>query len=325
MAALPPCDPALSREQRIAAAIPFVSIHGLRTAAKHFAVPLSSLSVALDRHKQGLPLAGKVGRPLALRGPVEEAIVQFFVDCANANLPQPRANLKEIAVAVAAGMGVSNFSAGKDWRRSFLERHGRELDARCPRPFPNKRNEALTMETLNEWMAFLEGVYLKYFGTTGVDPRRIFNMDESPFRMGLEALGKFVKVLADKYGEDPRTIMGDFKETFTGIAYVCADGSRPLDAFITRSCTLNSRVFRAGRKAASNTQTVFAASEKVCRFPCQSVHMFKLRSHFPLHNAHCVPTGLLHRGHLQRPPGQVRRVAACGPGAHRGQAGHPVH
>ena len=77
------------------------------------------------------------------------AIVQFFVDCANANLPQPRANLKEIALAVEGGMGVSSFEAGKKWHKSFLERHSlREeirVDARSlsPRPFPSQHDKAL--------------------------------------------------------------------------------------------------------------------------------------------------------------------------------------
>jgi hypothetical protein len=266
MAALPPVDLKLPVQERVTAAVPYVAAHGVRSTAKHFHIDKSTLHRAHSKAKMGLPLFGKVGRPLALGGVVEDAIVQFFVDCANANLPQPRANLKQIAIAVAAGIGVDNFSAGKDWRRSFLERHNEDLEPRSPRPFPNKRNTALTMETLDEWMDFVQNnVYLKYFGTTDVDPRRIFNMDESPFKMGLEALGEAVKVLAAKRGEDPRSILGNFQETFTGIAYVCADGSRPLDAFVTRSGTLNSRVFRAARKACSSTKAVFAASEKVRR------------------------------------------------------------
>ena len=91
----------------------------------------------------------------------------------------------------------------------------------------------------------MRDVYMKCFSTTDVDPRRIFNMDESPFKMGLEALGEAVTVLGAKSGEDPRTILGNFQEKFTGTAYVCADRSRPMDAFITRCCTLHSQVFRA--------------------------------------------------------------------------------
>jgi hypothetical protein len=88
-------------------------------------------------------------------------------------------------------------------------------------------------------------------------------MDESPFKMGLEQLGKAGRVLAARKGEDPRVILGEFQDTFTGVSFICADGTRPLDAIITRSSTLNTRVFRAGRAAASDSKIVFAASEKV--------------------------------------------------------------
>ena len=265
-APLPPCDLGRSLEQRVEGAVhhALAGQRSLSMIAKHFSLQKSTLSRAVKRVKEGRPAMGAVGRPLALGGSVEKAIVQFFVDCANANLPQPRANLKEIALAVADGMGVSSFDAGKRWRKSFLERHSEEIDARSPRPFPSQRDKALTLETILEWSKFLrDRVYLKYFGTTAVDPRRLFNMDESPFKMGLEALGERVKVLAASRGEDPRTILGEFAETFTGIAFVCADGSRPLDAFITRGSTLSSRVYRAYKQVPSKTKTVFAASEKV--------------------------------------------------------------
>jgi len=266
MAALPPVDLAQSVEDRIAAAVPLIraSALSLNQAAKRYGIAKTSLHRAVDRAQKGLPLSGTVGRPLALGGAVEIAIVQFFVDCASANLPQITGNLKEIAIAVANGMGVKNFEAGKKWRQSFLERHGEEMDRRSPRPFPIQRERALTMEAAVEWMRFVkEYVFLKYFGTTAVDPRRLFNMDESPFKMGLEALGEKITVLATKHGEDPRVILGEFKDTFTGITFVGADGSRPLDAFITRGSTLNSRVFRAGKKFADRTKTAFAATEKV--------------------------------------------------------------
>lgn len=266
MAALPPVNLALSVEDRIAAAVPLVraSALSMSQAAKHYDIPKSSLHRAFERAKKGLPLSGTVGRPLALGGAVETAIVQFFVDCASANLSQITGNLKEIAIAVANGMGMKSFEAGKKWRQSFLLRHGEEMGRRSPRPFPIQRDRALTMETAVEWMRFVrEKVYMKYFGTTVVDPRRLFNMDESPFKMGLEALGEKITVLATRHGENPRVILGQFKDTFTGITFVCADGSRPLDAFITRGSTLDSRVFRAGKKFAERTKTAFAATEKV--------------------------------------------------------------
>ncbi len=137
---MPPCDNARSSKQRIADAIPYVGSHGLRTVAKHFNVSSSSLSDARNRVQKGLPMYPPVGRPRVLNDDVEAAIVQFFVDCAAANLPMPTQNLKEIAISVAQGMGISGFEAGKEWRRGFMARHGDQLEARTPRPFPTQRN-----------------------------------------------------------------------------------------------------------------------------------------------------------------------------------------
>jgi hypothetical protein len=214
-----------------------------RKASLRYNVPRSTLQLRLKQHgAEGLLADGdgkpeparKPGRPPKLPLAVEAAISGVFTTAAEHGLPLLRSQLPLVAAKLAPEFGIQDFVATKRWQFKFLKRHP-ELASRVPNPMSDLRYESTNPAAARKWIEFVRSVYVKVFGSLdAVDPKRIFNLDESPLSPLYDNKHSAAAVLASSSGKAPRVASAADRDFSTLVLTVNAAGTYALPCFILK-------------------------------------------------------------------------------------------
>ncbi|XP_066592978.1 uncharacterized protein [Prorops nasuta] len=153
----------------------------LREAANAFGVPKSTLFRKL---KNNVPIDCKKGAPTVLTAEEEADFVTWILYCAERGFPVTKRHLldtvKKYVIDAGRNNPFKNDRPGYKWYRLFMKRHG-NLSIRSAQNLTSTR--ALVSESdLRQWFDKLK-LYLQEKNLLNLDPKRVFNLDESSFML----------------------------------------------------------------------------------------------------------------------------------------------
>lgn len=153
----------------------------LREAANSTGVPKSTL---FRMTKNNTQIDCKKGAPSVLSDQEEEDIVKWILYCAERGFPVNKKQLLDTVKNYVVDAGRQNpFTddrPGKKWYSLFMKRHS-NLSIRTAQNLTSTRASVSESE-LRNWFAKLKG-YLQQKNLLTLDPKRIFNLDESSFML----------------------------------------------------------------------------------------------------------------------------------------------
>ena len=184
----------------------------VRAASKQYHIPFSTLRC---KYKGIYPIGKKSGPQTILTNNEEARLVQWILFVGSKGFPLTKNMLLDsVALLIKQLKRENPFNGGRPgrhWFEGFLKRHP-ELSIRTPQNL-NQRRANLTEEQLRGWYHEV-GSYLKSKNLLDIDPRRVFNCDETAFFLN----PKGSKVIVDRKVKSVHNVVGlDDKECLTAL------------------------------------------------------------------------------------------------------------
>lgn len=191
----------------------------LRAASEKYNVPRSTISI---KNKGKVPLNASMG-PSTYLSKEEEKLCEWIIYLGQRGFPVTKTKLLESVQALVTELGREtpfvNNKPGRHWLEAFLRRHP-HLSKRIAQTLTSTR-ASVTEVALRNWFKEVEE-HLTKLNLVLIDPSRVFNCDESGFRLCPE-LGH---VIVKKGAKSVYTVVsGDEKECLTVLFMVNAAGS----------------------------------------------------------------------------------------------------
>lgn len=181
----------------------------LRQASKDFGIPFTTLQ---QKHTGVYPVKTRSGPSSVFTEQEEKALVQYTLARSRQGFPITRSQLLDAAQELVTKLGketpfVDN-RPSKHWYKSFLSRNP-ELTEKLSQSL-TKRRANVTESSIRQWFSSIEN-YLRERSLLNIGPRRIFNLDESSFKLNPTG----VKVLVSKDDRAAYNVCNSDKEAYT--------------------------------------------------------------------------------------------------------------
>lgn len=182
----------------------------LRATAKQFKIPFATLQ---SRVSGKYPIDTKPGPDPYLGVQEEKDLVDWVIQMSRCGFPITKEQLFDAVQLVITKMEKKTpFHDGrpsKTWYQSFLRRN-KELSEKMSQNL-TKRRALVSKEEIKNWFDCVKD-YLASRNLLNIDPRRIFNLDESAF-----LLSPTSKVLVHKRDKAAYTLCSNDKECYTAL------------------------------------------------------------------------------------------------------------
>lgn len=193
----------------------------MRSASCAYKVPYATLQ---SRVRGTYSLDVKPGPDSIMSNKEEKQLVDWIFNLSKCGFPITKEHLldtvQRIVVKAKRSTPFTNGRPGRHWYESFLKRHP-ELSERMSQNLTNRR-ASVTEEALRSWYIQIKS-YLTSKTLTGIDPGRIFNLDESGFLLS----PKTKKVLVRKGEKAVYSVCNNEKECYTALIAGHAAGQLP--------------------------------------------------------------------------------------------------